>query len=187
MSDKNDLVPAQIFSASITVKPLTTTTYTLTESSSNGCVHTYIVIINIAAGYPSTEFATCKNNPTVIGPVQSPGSMYTWTSDKSDLTPDQINNASITVSPFKKTIYTLTETTGMGCVFVSTVKIDVRSDIICFRVRKDTYFIPNNYLIIFLFVICGIIIGIRYIRIHGTGGPKDPRTGPADSPKGINE
>ena len=101
--------------ASITVSPATTTTYTVTGTS-GGCskTATSIVTVNPLPPVAATSQTICNGSPATI--TGSGATTYSWSSGPT--------TASITVSPATTTTYTVTGTSG-GCSKTATSIVTV--------------------------------------------------------------
>ena len=102
---------------SITVSPLTTSSYYLTGTDVNGCTNksSAIVTINPTITIPVTPASPsiCLGQSTIL--TASNGSNYTWTGGAT--TP------SITVSPVATTTYSVTGVNAQGCSGVGSVVV----------------------------------------------------------------
>ena len=112
--------PGNIIGASITVSPLTTTTYTVTGTASNGCINTQQVTVTVNPLPVVTATATspiiCLGASTVL--TGGGAATYVWN-------PGNIIGASVTVSPIATTTYTVTGTASNGCVNTQQVTVTV--------------------------------------------------------------
>ena len=103
--------------ASISVSPNTTTTYSVTGTS-NGCTNTKAVTVTVkttptvAVNNPSV----CDGNPAVI--IASGATTYSWSNSAT--------TSSISVSPSTTTNYTVTGTSN-GCTSVKVVTVTINS------------------------------------------------------------
>jgi subtilisin-like proprotein convertase family protein len=109
--------------ASISVSPATTTTYTVTGTSAAGCVTTDQVIVTVVP--PPTisagaNVAICNGQSTTL--TATGGSTYTW-SPATGLS--STTGAAVTASPTATTTYTVTGTSAAGCTNTSTVTVTV--------------------------------------------------------------
>lgn len=112
--------------SSVTVKPVVTTTYYLTESiNATGCSKTDSVTITV---YPKPQAGAgkdqsiCEGTSTLIGTKTITGITYSWTSNPSGFTSTAANP---TVKPAVTTAYYLTETNSNGCSTLDTVVVTV--------------------------------------------------------------
>lgn len=101
------------FSSSLanpTVTPLTTTVYTVTETSAiNGCVNSHNVTVKLGLlpdALAGANRTICQNSRTQIGDAAVTGSTYSWISSPVGFTSTLANP---TVTPTVTTTYTLTE------------------------------------------------------------------------------
>ena len=103
-------MPGNLIGSTVTVSPVTPTTYTVTGTSSAGCVNstTTTVLINpVPTIFTTTTASTiCANSSTTI--TASGASTYTWM-------PGNLTGATVTVSPSSTTTYTVTGTNSLGC------------------------------------------------------------------------
>ncbi|MFZ4543608.1 MAG: T9SS type A sorting domain-containing protein [Saprospiraceae bacterium] len=96
--------------ASITVEPTTTTTYSVTVSTSNGCTATDDVVVTVDNGTPQADAGfdatiNCTNSSATL--TASGGASYAWSNGET--------TSSITVSPTAMTTYRVTVTGANGC------------------------------------------------------------------------
>ena len=166
-------MPGSLSGTSISVSPVATTIYTLTGTSSAGCVNasTKIVTVNpLPAANAGANITICGGS-TVIGGVSSvPGNTYLWSTGAT--------TSWILVNPSTTTTYTLTETvTATGCSKSNTVTVSMSS------VPGSPNFTCNttNLLVSTPYTNCvGVGTGTNYammqiiIHMDGgcTGGPK---------------
>jgi len=106
-------------SASITVSPETTTTYTVTGTNSIGCSKTASMTVTVdplpnvtADASPSTICTGASSTLTASG-----ASSYLWSTGAT--------TATITVSPGETTTYTVTGTSSSGCSQTTSVTVSV--------------------------------------------------------------
>src|SRR6185437_16479999 len=106
--------------------PISTTTYTLTETNSKGCVDSNTVTVTVnpipvaAAGNPAT---ICAGQSVSIGTTAVGGHAYSWT-PSTGLSSSTVSSP--TATPASTTVYTVTETiTATGCASSASVKITV--------------------------------------------------------------
>ena len=107
--------------ASITVNPITTTTYTATVTNANGCTATAsgTVTVNalpVATINPATT-SICSGQTLTL--TAGGGTSYAWSTSE--------NTAGITVSPTINTTYTVTVTNAAGCTATATRTITVNA------------------------------------------------------------
>ncbi|MBL0051511.1 MAG: fibronectin type III domain-containing protein [Bacteroidetes bacterium] len=115
--------------ASPTASPLSTTTYTLTETiTALGCTATNSVTVNVntlPAANAGTTQTVCSGSGAVIGSAAVLGNTYSW-SPSAGLS--SATEASPTASPFATTTYTLTETiSATGCTATNSVTVNVNA------------------------------------------------------------
>ncbi len=108
--------PGNLNGASVTVSPLSTTIYTVTGTSVNGCIVTKTVQVTVNP-LPTITISPATSNTicifSSINLTASGASSYIWQ-------PGNLNGASINVTPTVTTIYTVTGTNSLGCVNTST-------------------------------------------------------------------
>ncbi len=109
--------------ASQTVNPTATTTYTVTVTDSKGCTSTDAVIVTVNP-LPSVDAGADReicngfsSTLTAVGSGGTPGYTYAWSNG--------VNTASQTVSPTATTTYTVTVTDSKGCTSTDAVKVIV--------------------------------------------------------------
>jgi hypothetical protein len=106
------------FSANVAtpvVKPISTTTYYLTEISEHGCSMTDSVTITVnplPLAQTSGNKTICRGDKIAIGANAVAGNSYQWSSSPLGFTS---NNSNPEVSPQATTTYYLTETNASGC------------------------------------------------------------------------
>ena len=107
-----------------TVTPSFTTTYTVTETNSLGCVasNSVKVTINTPAANAGTSAAICSGTLTFIGAAPVSGSTYSWVSSPVGLTSTLANPE---VSPTTNTSYTVTETNSTGCTASNSITLTI--------------------------------------------------------------
>jgi len=110
-------------SATISVSPVTTTTYSVTVTSVNGCTATDEVVVTADKTAPTADAGvdvtiTCTN-PTAVLTATGQGS-YSWSNGES--------NASISVSPSVTTTYTVVVTAPNGCSSSDDIVVTVDKD-----------------------------------------------------------
>jgi gliding motility-associated-like protein len=114
---------------SLTVSPLTTTTYTLTGSTF-GCIATITATVTTSALpiIKTADTIICEGRNALL--TAKGANSYLWS------TGDQ--NATISVIPFKTTIYTVTGYSAAGCAANKDVKVTVIP-----KPKADFSFSPN--------------------------------------------
>ena len=112
-------MPGNITTAAINVNPLSTTIYTVTGRSTNGCSSQSTVMVTVvpnpvvnAGASPAT---ICSGSSSTLTASGAAG--YTWM-------PGNFTGTSTTVSPASTTIYTVTGSSG-GCSVTRTVQVTV--------------------------------------------------------------
>ncbi|MDI6833593.1 MAG: PKD domain-containing protein, partial [Bacteroidales bacterium] len=107
--------------ASITVTPSATTTYTVTGSNGVGCSNTATVAVTVGSSptinITASPSSICSGGTSVL--TASGGSTYSWSTGGS--------TSSITVTPSATTTYTVTGSSGVGCSNTATVTVTVGS------------------------------------------------------------
>ena len=105
--------------ASITVTPSGTTTYTVTGTTAAGCSGTATVSVTVNSlpivTATASPAAICNGSTSVL--TASGANTYSWNTGGS--------TASITVTPSVTTIYTVTGTTNEGCTGTASVTVNV--------------------------------------------------------------
>ncbi|MBK9687025.1 MAG: hypothetical protein IPO65_04445 [Saprospiraceae bacterium] len=109
--------------ASTSVSPLVTTTYTVTVTDTKGCTRTDAVVVTVNP-LPSVDAGADKeicygfsSTLSAIGSGGTPGYTYAWSNG--------VNTASQTVSPTVTTTYTVTVTDSKGCTKTDAVVVTV--------------------------------------------------------------
>jgi uncharacterized repeat protein (TIGR01451 family) len=95
--------------ATINVSPISTTTYTVTATDSNGCTNTAnstVTVQPLPTVNITGENNICINESTTL--TATGGATYVWSNGST--------SASITVSPLVTTTYTVTVTDANGCI-----------------------------------------------------------------------
>jgi gliding motility-associated-like protein/uncharacterized repeat protein (TIGR01451 family) len=104
--------------ASITVSPSFTTTYTVTISNASGCSAVDEVVVNVGAsqfGSITSDLTVCPGGSANL--TASGGSSYVWSTGSTTPT--------ITVAPAATTTYFVTITSAFGCTDVEDVVVSV--------------------------------------------------------------
>jgi len=112
-------------SSNPTVAPSTSTSYTLTETNSNGCVKSNSITLTVNALPTASVIANtaiCIGASSSIGGTSVAGSTYSWVSSPVGFTSTLPNPI---VSPTVSTTYALTETNSNGCVKSNSVLVTV--------------------------------------------------------------
>ena len=108
------------------VSPLETTTYTLVETTVNGCFASNSVTVTVNPlpdANAGLDQDICPGTSTQIGAAAVPGNTYSWTSDPVGFTSTQSDPM---VTPAVNTIYTLVETnTATGCTNSNSVSVNL--------------------------------------------------------------
>ncbi len=112
--------PGNLAGANVSVSPSISTDYTLTVTSSLGCIGTDMMRVNVNA-MPVVDAGNdggiCKGNSITLSVLAGTGS-YLWT-------PGGATTSSITVSPSITTSYTVTVSDAIGCSGTDEVTIAV--------------------------------------------------------------
>lgn len=106
--------------ASVTVNPASTTTYTVTGTSA-GCTATDAVVVSISSGAPinaGPDVTICPGNSTTL--TASGGVTYSWNNGLG------IGN-NFSVSPAITTTYTVTGTDAGGCTGTDNITVTIAS------------------------------------------------------------
>lgn len=104
--------------ASYTVSPTTTTTYTVTGIDANGCSTTDVVTVSINAipvANAGNDAVACAGGSATL--TASGGVSYVWSNGD--------NTATTTVSPTTPTTYTVTVTDANGCTATDDVNVTI--------------------------------------------------------------
>jgi PKD repeat protein len=112
--------------AIVIASPLTTTTYTVVGTSGNGCMDSSTVTIIV---HPLPTITVNPPNPsTCIGDsvvlTASGAAFYSWAPNTGLNT---TVGSTVTASPPATTTYTITGTTGLGCVNTTTVTVTINT------------------------------------------------------------
>ncbi|MGL5889935.1 MAG: beta strand repeat-containing protein, partial [Bacteroidia bacterium] len=115
-------MPGSLTGATVTVSPVSTTTYTVTGTDANGCQNTaqVTVVVNTlpavtASATPATICDGATSNLLASGAVS-----YTWM-------PGSLSGAAVAVTPSSTTTYTVTGTDANGCVNTANTTVTVNS------------------------------------------------------------
>jgi len=125
------------------VSPTSTSTYTLTETNSNGCVKSDAVKITVnplPAASVISNATICSGTSISIGGTSVPGSSYSWVSSDPGFG-SVIANPS--VSPTSTNTYTITERNSNGCMKSDSVTITTKP-IPAASVISNTTICPGN-------------------------------------------
>ena len=113
--------PGNLSGSSVTVSPITTTTYTVTGTDASGCVNTSTVTVNVNASPVVT--ATTANASICMGDTTTltagGATSYVWSSGGTSATEQ--------VSPSTTTTYTVTGTDANSCTNTATVTVNVNT------------------------------------------------------------
>ncbi len=112
--------PGNQSGSSIIVNPASTTTYTVTGSSSNGCIKMDSITVNVnplpTIAASATDSIFCAGAPSTLSATGA--TSYTWN-------PGNLSGSSVTVSPNVTTTYTATGTDGNGCVDTTQITLSI--------------------------------------------------------------
>ncbi|MEO5644341.1 MAG: T9SS type A sorting domain-containing protein [Bacteroidia bacterium] len=112
--------PGNMSGSSIVVSPATTTTYTVTGSTSNGCVKIDSLVVTVNQLPPVTgsasDYIFCAGAPSTL--TATGASTYTWS-------PGNISGNPVTVNPATTTTYTATGTDANGCSDTANVTLTI--------------------------------------------------------------
>ena len=121
---------------SVTVNPLTNTSYTVIGTNSQGCISRTIIPVNVSNGasaitiYTSPGAIICAGQSVILTAANSLGSV--WMNSANTNT---ASTNSIIISPTVSTTYSVTGTNTAGCTSSSAVQIVVNS---CTGISKNT-------------------------------------------------
>ncbi|MCA6363953.1 MAG: T9SS type A sorting domain-containing protein, partial [Bacteroidetes bacterium] len=131
--------PGNLNSSAVTVSPLTTTTYTVTGVSADGCedTDTLTVIVNPlpAVTASASAQAICAGDTTVL--MASGATAYVWI-------PGNMAGSSLAVSPATTTTYTVTGTDNNGCNASAVVTVNVNALPVVSATASDTAVCAGN-------------------------------------------
>ena len=111
-------MPGNLTTASVTVTPASTTTYTVTGTSVNGCISTQTVLVTvqpIPVVTATGPASVCAGSPATF--TASGATSYTWQ-------PGNFPGSTLTVTPFSNSTYTVTGVSA-GCSNTTTVAVTV--------------------------------------------------------------
>jgi hypothetical protein len=111
--------------AAITVSPTVNTTYTITETSANGCTNSNSATITVNPlpdANAGSSKSICIGNSTKIGGASVNGSTYSWSSTPAGFTSSAANPF---ITPTATTTYTLSETNASGCTSSNSIVVTV--------------------------------------------------------------
>ncbi len=127
--------------ASVTVAPNVSTTYTVTVTNASGCTgvanHELTVNSKPILSISGLNFI-CQGQTTTI--TASGGDSYEWSNAET--------TASITVSPLVNTTYTVTASNSNGCTSTSSYLVNVVSNISINISPKDAYVCPSESMLL---------------------------------------
>jgi hypothetical protein len=113
-------MPGNLTGSSVTVFPTSTTTFTVTGTSANGCSNTSTRTITVnpapIISTSANDYSICVGSSTTLNATGA--SSYTWQ-------PGNISGQNITVTPSVTTTYTVTGVGSNACTGTSTLTITV--------------------------------------------------------------
>lgn len=113
-------MPGNLTGSLVTVSPIANTTYTVTGTSSNGCIKVDSITINVnplpIVSATASIFSFCSGGSSVL--TATGASTYSWMPGNSSGNP-------VTVSPASSTTYTVTGTDGNGCQNTASVTLTI--------------------------------------------------------------
>ena len=124
--------------ASISVTPSVTTTYTVIGENTPGCPNTKTISVTVN---PSPTLAVvsspsiCSGGNAVLSATSSANN-YTWT-------PGTFTTSAITVSPSISSVFNVATTNSLGCVTNSNVTVFV---VVCTGIAKNTVIDNNTFI-----------------------------------------
>lgn len=113
-------MPGNLTGATININPMVTTTYTITGTSSAGCVSTITKTIVVTNNLPVTASVTPQSICQGQSATLSGGGAVTY-----NWVPGGFNGANVNVSPNVTTTYTVTGSDPAGCTGVASVTLVV--------------------------------------------------------------
>ena len=122
--------PGSFTGPSITLTPLTTTTYTVTGTTTAGCTANYTRIVNV---YPTSVNISGSSGTLNCGQSvnlsASGTNTYSWQ-------PGSFTGSNAILTPLTTTTYTVTGTTAAGCTATATRLVNVNSISVNIRIRR---------------------------------------------------
>ncbi len=117
-------MPGNLSGVSVSVCPVSNTTYTLTVTDINGCTATDNVIVNLsnATVTASPDVSICNGNNTILLATGPNGNTYSWQPSGTLI---GATTANPTASPSVTTTYTVTATSLLGCISTDIVIVTV--------------------------------------------------------------
>lgn len=116
--------PTNQTTSSISVSPVSTTTYVVTGNTNN-CVSTDSIVVTIApppAVYAGPDFDICSGTQATLN-VSTTGSSYNWQPTTGIIGSNTVQN--IVIQPTVNTSYTVTVVGSNGCISTDTIAIAV--------------------------------------------------------------
>jgi hypothetical protein len=113
-------MPGSLTGSSVTVSPVSSTTYTITGTGANGCTDVSTIAVTVNA-LPSVSISAsgttvCNGDPVTL--TASGATSYSWM-------PGSMSGNTVSVSPASYTTYTVTGTNANGCTNTETITISV--------------------------------------------------------------
>lgn len=118
--------PGNQSGTSITVSPVTTTTYVVTGNTNN-CLSYDTVVVTVAppsSVYAGPDFSVCGGTQVTLN-VGTSGGTYAWTPTASII--GASNTQSVIAAPTGNTSYTVNVTDANGCISADTVNVTVNA------------------------------------------------------------
>jgi hypothetical protein len=147
--------PGNLSGNTVTVSPTTSTTYTLTGTDVNGCTSTRTKLVSVQSPPVPVTISTspstttiCEGSSISLNASWEASSTYSWQ-------PGNLSGQNISVSPTDTMVYTVTQTTNIGCVSTATVQVNVnpKPEIsmfandtqVCSNTQDTLFFVGSNY------------------------------------------
>ncbi len=114
--------PGAMTGSTLTVSPMVTTVYTVTATSSLGCIGSGTVNLKVSPNPTLTTLASpsviCSGNSSTL--TANGAASYTWN-------PGALTGSSITVNPTVTTTYSVSGNNGLGCIVTETLTLTVNT------------------------------------------------------------
>ncbi len=132
--------PGNSSGSSVSVSPAVTTTYTVTGTSSNGCVASTDITVTVdnsleALSASASPSIICSGETSVL--IASGAESYTWN-------PGNSSGSSVSVSPAVTTTYTVTGTSSNGCVASTDIIVTVDNSLEALSASASPSFICSG-------------------------------------------